>query len=96
MFVIEDEIHAEWQGRYASFEEAIGELQRRAAVPWNLPPNVAPCMSWKTCGREYVIIEFDDSLLPWKPLRRVCVLEVSSSGVKWSSVYEGKGEKGAS
>jgi hypothetical protein len=88
MFVIEDEIHAEWHSQYASFEEAVAELRRRATIAWDQPPNVAPCMSWKTCGREYVIIEFDDSQSPWKELRRVPVFEVSATGVKWSSGFE--------
>ena len=83
MFVIEDEIHCDWHGQYASFEDAIGELRRRATLPWHEPPNAAPCMSSKTCGREYVIIEFDDSRLPWKELQRVPILEVSAAGVKW-------------
>jgi hypothetical protein len=64
MFLIEDEIHAEPQGQFASFDEAMVELTRRAEVPWDQPPNVAPCLSWKTCGREYVVIEYDDSRVP--------------------------------
>lgn len=88
MFVIEDEVHAEHHGHFGSFHEALAELRRRAKVPWNEAPNVAPCMSWSTCEREYVILEFDDSSTPWKELRRVPVLNVSASGVKWSSGFE--------
>jgi hypothetical protein len=88
MFVIEDELHAEHNGQFASFEQAIAELRRRATIPWDKAPNTAPCMSWKTCGRAYVVIEFDDSRLPWKELRRVPLFEVSASGVKWSSGFE--------
>ncbi len=84
MFVIEDELHAEHQGRFISFEEAIAELKRRAEIPWNQDPNRAPCMSWETCGRTYAVIEYDDSHLPWKELRRMTVLDVSASGAKWS------------
>jgi hypothetical protein len=91
IFVIEDEIHAEWQGQYASFEVAITELQRRGTIPWDQAPNVAPCMSWNTCGREYVVIEFDDSHSPWKELRRVSVLSVSASGVEWSNSFKDPG-----
>jgi len=91
MFVIEDEIHAEWKGQYGSFEEALGELKRRATIPWNEPPNLAPCMSWMTCEREYVIIEYDESGVPWKELRRVPVLEVSASGLIWHSGFEPPG-----
>jgi hypothetical protein len=88
MFLIEDEIHAEQQGQYASFEEALAELKRRAKIPWDQVPNVAPCMSWKTCGREYVVIEFDDSCSPWKELQRVPVLTMSESSVKWSGDFQ--------
>jgi hypothetical protein len=83
--MIEDERHAEPQGRFASFQQAIDELKRRAAIPWDEDPNRAPCMNWQTCGRSYALIEYDDSVLPWKELRRVAVLEVSEAGVKWSS-----------
>jgi hypothetical protein len=87
MFVIEDEIHCDWHGQYASFDAAVAELRRRALLPWDQPPNAAPCTSWKTCGREYFIIEIDDSCLPWKELRRVPVLEVSEAVVKWSTGF---------
>jgi hypothetical protein len=87
MFVIEDERHAEPQGRFVGFQQAIVELKRRAEIPWDQEPNRAPCMGWETCGRTYVVIEYDDSHLPWKELRRVTVLDISASGVKWSSGF---------
>jgi hypothetical protein len=83
MFVIEDEIHCDWHGRFAQFDEALAELKHRAALPWNQPPNAAPCVNSHTCEREYVIIEFDDSCSPWKELRRTPVLNVSQAGVTW-------------
>jgi hypothetical protein len=88
MFVIEDEIHAEQHGQFSSFDEALAELRRAAKIPWDEAPNLAPCTSWRTCGREYVILEYDDSSTPWKVLRCVPVLNVSASGVKWSSGFE--------
>jgi hypothetical protein len=91
MFIIEDEIHAEQLGEYASFDQALAELRRRANIPWDQPPNVAPCLSWKTCGRDYIIIDYDDSRLPWEERRRVPVLSVSSSGVKWSGSFAAPG-----
>jgi hypothetical protein len=87
-FVIEDEFHAEPQGQFSSFEQALTELQRRAKIPWDQPPNAAPCMSWKTCGREYVVIEYDDAHTRWRELRRVAVLRVSACGVEWSAGFE--------
>ena len=91
MFVIEDEIHADWHGRYSCIDEVMAELRRLAQIPWDQAPNTAPCISWKTCGREYIVIEYDDSQLPWKELRRIPVFEISASGVKWSSAFEGVG-----
>lgn len=91
MFVIEDEIHCDWHGQYGNFDDAVAELRRRATLPWDQPPNAAPCTSSKTCGREYVIIEFDDSSLPWKELRRVPAFDVSAAGVKWASGFEVSG-----
>ena len=83
MFVIEDQIHCDWHGQFAALGDAVAELRRRAAMSWNEEPNVAPCLSWKSCGREYVIIEFDDAQSPWKELRRVPALKVSSAGAEW-------------
>lgn len=88
MFVIEDQLHAEPQGHFASFQEAIDELKRRSGIPWDEAPNCAPCASWSTCGRDYEIIEYDDSQLPWRELRRVAVLNITSSGIKWSAGFE--------
>jgi hypothetical protein len=86
-FTIEDEIHAEPQGEFPSLEQALEELKRRAAIPWDQPPNAAPCASSATCGRNYEVIEYDDRQAPWKELRRIPVLEVSASGVKWAPEF---------
>jgi hypothetical protein len=84
MYILEDQIHAELQnGKFSTFAEALTELRRRALIPWNITPNVAPCTSWKTCGRIYEIIEYDDTQMPWKELSRVSALEISADGVKW-------------
>ena len=64
------------------------ELRRRSRIPWNEEPNQAPCMSWRTCGRAYELIEYDDTQAPWTELRRFAALEVSSTGVKWSREFE--------
>jgi hypothetical protein len=87
-FVIEDEFHAEWQGEFPSEREALAELQRRAEIPWDQEPNRAPCMSWRTCGRGYYIIEFDDTHEPWKELKRTRLLDVSASEVKWHGTVQ--------
>lgn len=83
MFVIEDELHGEPGAEFATKEEALVELQRLATVPWDYPPNQAPCMSWETCGRVYVLAEYDDTRVPWGQLTRVPTLDVSSKGSRW-------------
>ena len=87
MFKIEDERHAEPQaGEFATFKAAVAELRRRAQLPWNEAPNVAPCTSWETCGRNYEIGEYDDSKRPWLELARTPALEISRDGAKWLTV----------
>jgi hypothetical protein len=88
MIAIEDAIHCEHDGEYERIEDAFSELRRRAAVPWDSSPNQAPCTSWKTCGREYCLIEYDVSHKPWKLLRRVEVLKISAKGVSWVDGFE--------
>jgi hypothetical protein len=85
IFVIDDEAHAELQGEFSSFQDAIAELERRAKIPWSEPPNVAPCMSWRSCGRRYEIVAYDTAERPWKEISRRPMLEISASGVQWSS-----------
>jgi hypothetical protein len=83
MFVIEDEWHAEWLGEYLSRDDALDALQKLANLPWNEPPNVCPCTSWRTCGRRYRLIEFDGSAELWRKLGAQPVLEISATGTKW-------------
>lgn len=85
MFVIEDEWHAEWIGEYVSREEALAELRRLAKLPWDDAPNVCPCMSWRTCGRRYHIVEFDTSADPWRRLSDEALLDVSAEKTAWLS-----------
>jgi hypothetical protein len=94
MITIEDEPHCELQGEFPSFQDAIAELKRRARIPWDQEPNQAPCTSWKTCGRRYEVVEYDVNHPRCKQLRRVAVLEVSATGVTWSSSFEDDWEKG--
>lgn len=81
MFLIEDEAHAEPQrGEFRTRQEAIAELRRRAAIPWDERPNVAPCMNWRNCGRRYELIEYDTS---GTEVSRKLMLEISAAGVRW-------------
>ena len=83
MFVIEDEWHAEQVGEFSTREQAINELRRLAAVPWDQTPNHAPCTNCEACGRRYEMIEYDATTVPWRELERTPALEVSTSGVSW-------------
>jgi hypothetical protein len=84
MFIIEDEAHAELQdGEFDNEQEAMAELHRRAAIPWDERPNLAPCTNWQTCGRRYELVEYDESATPWKELSRRPILDVSAEGVRW-------------
>ena len=69
IFVINDEAHGDWSGEFSNFEAALQDLKARAKLPWDQKPNLCPCMSWKTCGRNYEIIEYDESDgEPWKEI----------------------------
>ena len=81
MYIIEDELHAEHLGQFLTMKLALTEILSLSRIPWDQEPNQAPCMSWKTCGREYVIIEFDDSTTPWVEVRRIKALSISSAGL---------------
>ena len=90
-FIIEDEKHAEPQGEYDSLDDAFIELVRRSKIAWDSEPNQCPCMSWKTCGRDYQILEYDISTKPyWTLLNSTPVLEVSAKGVNWESEFESR------
>ena len=84
MFVIDDENHAEqWDG-FDSFDGALEQLKKWASEPWDEKQNRAPCTGWRSCGRKYLIVEYNDgSGRSWKQLSRVPVLEVSAAGSRW-------------
>lgn len=82
-FVIEDESHASEHGEFSSLQSAWAELQRLSEIPWDSQPNAAPCQSWRTCGRDYQILEYETSYTPWSLVRRYVGLEVSANGIAW-------------
>jgi hypothetical protein len=80
LWFIEDELHAELQdGEFLTRQEAVAELQRRADLSWDAEPNLAPCTSWRTCGRRYELIERSGS----EEQSRTLALEVSAAGAQW-------------
>jgi hypothetical protein len=84
IYVINDERHDEWQSEHATLREAINELQRLTLISWDQEPNRAPCVSWRTCGREYEIVEYDPSVMPWREVQRLPALEINRAGVRWA------------
>ena len=87
IFIIEDEQHAEPMGEFRKFVDAAVELVRLSTLPWDEPPNRAPCTSWKTCGRHYDIVEYDFTGCPWQEVSRVHALTVSHDGPKWAQAF---------
>lgn len=83
IFVVEDTHHAELIGEYSSLADAWLELERLSAIPWNERPNVAPCMSWQSCGRSYGIIEYEKGMDSWQEIRRLVGLEISADKLSW-------------
>ena len=86
--VIEDSIHCERIDECESFEEPIARLQELAKLRWDEEPNLAPCTSWRHCGREYRVIEYDDLASPWRVVRDADVLKVSASNIEWVLGFE--------
>lgn len=82
-FVIEDQQHAEQIGEFSSLQEAWNTLQRLSIIPWDAQPNAAPCRDWRTCGRDYEILEYDTDATPWVVVRRHAGLKVGTAGIAW-------------
>ena len=61
-------------------------LRRRGATDMRLikPPNLAPCASWKTCGRRYDLVEYDAAATSWREIHRAPAFQVSARGIAWA------------
>ena len=82
-FVIEDDFHAERIGEpYTFLGEAVAELRRFGALPWDSAPNRAPCVGWDACGRDYWLIEVEGDV-DWRCRRRLFVMQMGSAGAHW-------------
>ncbi|RYX84415.1 hypothetical protein EON83_09820 [bacterium] len=87
MFCIEDDAHCEIEYGYTTFDSAIAEIRRRVALPWSESPNCAPCVSWLTCGRDYIIQEYDNTTTPYTWGQRTSVVSIDATGVKWQADF---------
>jgi hypothetical protein len=83
-YIIEDSDHCEHLGTYTSLADAQLELNRLAALPWNEAPNRAPCGSWETCGRNYVLIEGTGYDNEWCEIRRTAIFAIDAQGIRRS------------
>ena len=83
MFILLDKFHYERIGIYDSYEEALNKAIEISKIPWNIPPNKAPCTNWKKCGREYVIVERIKKNNKSLKVSEVDIFNISSNGVIW-------------
>jgi hypothetical protein len=82
-FWLHDYLHDEGLGPFRTREEAIAEAVRVAAIPWNEPPNLAPCVDWETCGRDYAVVEVDASTDPPLDMDAPLVVRIDRNGARW-------------
>ena len=82
-FFVYDEIHAELQGEFATFEEALQAIRAWAKLPWDAEPNRAPCQQWRTCGRNYEIREYHAAATD-ELIANTEICEIRASGVVWA------------
>jgi hypothetical protein len=83
MFLIEDEIHAEPQGKFSTYDLALAEIKRRSTIPFEQSPNKCPCTNWENCERLYQIVEYNVLTIPWIELSRKDILKISPEGIQW-------------
>lgn len=81
MFTIEDNWHCELKGNFPTFDLALAQIREWAKLPWNEEPNLAPCMSWPTCGRFYDIVESKYEGREF--VRATPIVQIDSKGVRW-------------
>jgi len=83
-YVVDDDLHYDLSLRFATFAEALAEIRRLAALPWDDEDAQAPCIDWETCERHYVNYEYDDSKGRAEEVRQMPVATVSAQGVVWN------------
>lgn len=67
---MEDDFHGDEIATLPSREEALTLAARLRADP-EAEANRPPCESWRTCRREYYLLEYDDATKPhWTLIQR--------------------------
>lgn len=80
-YIIEDQLHCETIGEFSKPSDAIDEFRRLSNLAWNEDKNLAPCMSYETCCREYELIEYEVNWNEWIELHREAIFDIGSSGI---------------
>jgi hypothetical protein len=83
IFIVEDDMHAEQQGIFETYIDALNEVKTFAKIPWGEEPNNPPCSAGKKCHRLYQIIEYNISTSPWTEVNRQEVLDISAEKKEW-------------
>jgi hypothetical protein len=83
LFAIDDDMHSDRLGEFATRAEAWAEVRRLAALPFDQEPNLPPCTKGAACRRAYEIVEYDDTRTPWREISRVFVVELTAAGARW-------------
>lgn len=86
IFAVEDELHAEWMGQFSSKKDALAFLDRLRAEP-DCTENRAPCTSWRSCGRKYWLLEYEDNLPVWRMIASEPAFEVRGGTVRPIATY---------
>lgn len=87
-YVIDDDLHYDLHIRFERFDDAVTEIRRRMALPWDDEENQASCIDWETCERQYWIFEYDDSSGTGYEVRKLHVATISAEGAVWVEGFE--------
>jgi hypothetical protein len=85
-FVVEDDFHSSTVATFSSRNEALAFIDRLRSDP-EAEENRAPCASWRTCRREYYLLDYDDGgRSPWTLLRREALFAIDFETGEVSSI----------
>jgi len=82
-FVIAEDMHAEIDGDFGTFDEALDELRLRVRGSFDEEPLLPPCTGRRECKRDYHVREYNNDD-PTKLVSEVAVVMVTAEGVTWA------------